>query len=107
MRPLSGGGPALQGASETTQQTAHFVGINTRDYDPAPAEAFVRVFKISYPTIYDPSGKTLLPFAGQLPPSAIPSTLIIDQQGRLAVRILGSISEITLVDLISDVAAGR
>lgn len=99
--------PALQEASEATKQIAQFLGINTRDNDPAPAEAFIRVSKISYPSIYDPSGKTLLPFAGQLPPSAIPSTLVIDQQGRVAVRVLGAVSKITLVDMINAVAAGE
>jgi hypothetical protein len=33
--------------------------------------------------------------------------MVIDKQGRLAIRILGPISKITLVDLISDVAAGK
>ena len=49
----------------------------------------------------------LLAFAGDLPPSAIPSTLIIDSQGRLAVRVLGDDLQITLVDMINDVAAGK
>jgi hypothetical protein len=49
----------------------------------------------------------LLAFSGQLPPSAIPSTMIIDRQGRLAVRVLSEVSKITLVDMINDVADGR
>ncbi len=99
--------PGLQAASAETAATAQFLGINTKDLDPAPAEAFVRANKITYPSIYDPSGRTLLNFAGDLPPSAIPSTLILDRDGRLAVRILGEISTITLVTMINDVAAGR
>jgi hypothetical protein len=67
----------------------------------------VRSFKVTYPSIYDPTGKVLLAFAGELPPSAIPSTMIIDPQGRLAVRVLSEVSRITLVDMISDVAEGR
>ena len=66
--------PDLQAASVETKDIAQFVGITSKDYDPAPAEAFVRSFKITYPSIYDPSGKVLLAFAGELPPSAIPST---------------------------------
>lgn len=99
--------PDLQAASVETKDIAQFVGITSKDYDPAPAEAFVRSFKISYPSIYDPSGKVLLAFSGDLPPSAIPSTLIIDRQGRLAVRVLSEVSKITLVDMINDVADGR
>ena len=99
--------PDLQAASVETKDVAQFVGITSKDYDPAPAEAFVRSFKISYPSIYDPTGKVLLAFAGELPPSAIPSTMIIDRQGRLAVRVLSGVSKITLVDMINDVADGR
>ena len=99
--------PDLQAASVETKDVAQFVGITSKDYDPAPAEAFVRSFKITYPSIYDPTGKVLLAFAGELPPSAIPSTMIIDRQGRLAVRVLSEVSKITLVDMINDVANGQ
>jgi thiol-disulfide isomerase/thioredoxin len=99
--------PDLQAASVETKNVAQFVGITSKDYDPAPAEAFVRSFKITYPSIYDPTGKVLLTFAGELPPSAIPSTMIIDRDGRLAVRVLSEVSKITLVDMINDVAGGR
>ncbi len=97
----------LQAASVATKDTAQFIGITSKDIDPAPARAFVRDQKITYPSIFDPDGKTLLNYAGQLPPSAIPSTLVIDRQGRLAVRILGPISKLTLVTIVNDVAAGR
>ena len=99
--------PDLQAASVETKDTAQFIGITSKDYDPAPAEAFVRSFQITYPSIYDPNGKVLLAFAGELPPSAIPSTMIIDRQGRLAVRVLSEVSKITLVDMINDVANGQ
>ncbi len=99
--------PDLQSASVETKDVAQFVGITSKDYDPAPAEAFVRSFEITYPSIYDPTGKVLLAFAGDLPPSAIPSTMIIDREGRLAVRVLSEVSKITLVDMINDVADGH
>ena len=99
--------PDLQAASLETKDVAQFVGITSKDYDQAPAEAFVRSFKITYPSIYDPTGKVLLAFAGELPPSAIPSTMIIDREGRLAVRVLSEVSKITLVDMINDVANGQ
>jgi thiol-disulfide isomerase/thioredoxin len=99
--------PDLQAASVQTRDQAAFLGITTKDYDPAPAQAFVRAFKITYPSIYDPTGASLLAFGGDLPPSAIPSTLVIDAKGRVAVRILSTISETTLVDIIRDVAQGK
>lgn len=97
----------LEAAFQATKDVAQFVGVNIRDNNPAQAEAFVRTFGVSYPHIYDPPGNVLLRFAGDLPPSAIPSTLVIDAQGRLAVRIIGPISERTLITVIEDVAAGR
>jgi thiol-disulfide isomerase/thioredoxin len=99
--------PALQAASVKTAGVAQFVGINSRDTGQAPAEAFVRAFKITYPSIYDDDGSVLLNFAGNLPLSTLPSTLIVDKQGRVAVRVAGPITELTLVQLINDVAAGK
>lgn len=99
--------PALQAASEATADVAAFVGINTRDLDPAPASAFVRAFGVTFPSVYDPEGRLLLAFGDQLPPSAIPSTLVVDAEGRVAARVLGETTEATLTGLVQDVAAGR
>lgn len=99
--------PALQQAAAATSEVATFVGINTRDLDPAPAEAFVRAFGITYPSVYDPEGRQLLAFGDQLPPSAIPSTLVVDADGRVAARVLGETTAATLTGLVQDVAAGR
>jgi thiol-disulfide isomerase/thioredoxin len=83
-----------------------FVGINTRDPSPAAARAYQRTFKVPYPSVYDPSGELLLGFADSLPPSAIPSTLVIDAQGRVAVLVLGGITAATLEDLVTQVRDG-
>ena len=98
--------PALQSASEQTADVAQFLGITVRDNDPAKPKAFVRANAITYPSIFNPTGDKLLSYSGSLPPSAIPSTLVIDAEGRLAVRVLGPISELTLVTIIRQVAAG-
>jgi thiol-disulfide isomerase/thioredoxin len=105
--PCRSEAPELQAASEQTKDAAQFLGITSKDYDPAPALAFTRAFSITYPSIFDPTGRVLLDFASVLPPSAIPSTMIIDSDGRLAARVLGPISTTTLVDMITDVANGR
>lgn len=99
--------PDLQRASEQTADIAQFVGIDTRDPDPGPARAFQRAFGITYPSIHDPQGQSLLQFSGDLPPSGIPSTLVLDDQGRIAARVIGVVDEKTLVALVRDVAAGR
>lgn len=98
--------PDLQAAKEQTEGTAQFIGIDSRDPGKGAPRAFLRAFDIDYPNIYDPDGSQVVKFT-QVPPSAIPSTLIIDEEGRVAVRILGTISEQTLVDMIDDVATGK
>lgn len=98
--------PALVAAQEETADVAQFVGINTKDLDRAPALAFDRTFKINYPSIFDPSGGQLLKFT-ELPPGAIPSTLVIDREGRVAARVIGPITQNSLVQLINDVAEGK
>ena len=98
--------PALEAAAVATAGTAQFVGINTRDLDEAPALAFTRAFDVTYPSVFDPDGRELLKFGSQLPPSAIPSTLVVDREGRIAARVLGEVTESTLKGLIDDVAAG-
>ena len=105
--PCRAEAPDLQKASEQTAETAQFVGLNTRDYDQGAPVAFNRSNKITYPSIWDPSGSVLVSLSGTLPPTAIPSTLIIDKQGRVAARVVGPVTETTLVDLIGDVADGK
>ena len=105
--PCRAEAPDLNEASEETADIAAFVGINIRDSEPAAARAFVRAFKVPYPSIFDPDGVQLLKFAGTLPPNGIPTTLVIDKQGRIAARVVGIVSKTTLVQLIEDAEQGR
>lgn len=76
-----------------------FVGLDTRDSDPA-AVSFIRKFGITYPNVIDRDGALQLRFSDTLPPQAIPSTIVIDAQGRVAARALGKVSESTLLGMI-------
>lgn len=105
--PCRGEAAGLVMAAEKTKDTAQFLGIDSRDTGQKQAQAFVRTFKVPYPSVWDPSGQQLIKFAGVLPPMSIPSTLIVDDQGRMAARSIGPISEASLVSLVTDVAAGR
>lgn len=104
--PCRAEAPHLQSVSEQTADRAVVIGLNTRDMDAAPAKAFVRAQGLTFPSIFDPDGSLLLEFAGELPPSAIPSTLLVDPQGRIAARVIGVTTETTLIGLIDDLAAG-
>ncbi|HJE50694.1 MAG TPA: TlpA family protein disulfide reductase [Tessaracoccus flavescens] len=103
--PCRSEAPHLVEAHEQLGDDVAFLGINTRDLDVAPAQAFERSFEIPYPSLFDPNGELLLSF-GQLPPKAIPSTVVIDTEGKIAARVLGEVNASTLVGIVNDVQAG-
>ena len=76
-----------------------FVGVNIRD-QPDPANAYDQAHHITYPSIFDPSGRVALQFV-QVPPPTIPSTLVIDATGHIAAIHLGSITAKQLTDMIT------
>ncbi len=78
-------------AAQYADRGVQFLGINVYD-DVAVANSFERDFDILYPSILDAeSGEARLAFAGQLPPNGVPTTVIIDRQGRVASRLSGAI----------------
>jgi thiol-disulfide isomerase/thioredoxin len=79
-----------------------FMGILTRD-NPATAEAFARRLAIPYPTFIDDS--LLIGFKGTLPANAIPSTVLIDKEGKVAARISGAVTLTSLSKLIRKLEA--
>jgi peroxiredoxin len=79
-----------------------FLGINTRD-DNAAAQAFVSSAGITYPSLQDPNETLVLAFKSILPPTTIPSSVVIDRSGRVAVRILGEVTEPQLVQALDKV----
>ncbi len=81
-----------------------FVGLNTRDSDAA-AKAFVDRFGITYPNVVDTDGSRQLLFHETLPPQAIPSTLVVDQQGRVAGRAIGEVDRSRLLGMIEPILA--
>jgi peroxiredoxin len=79
-----------------------FIGLNTRDSTTA-ARGFVDTMGLTFPSVEDQDGRLQLLFADSLPPQAIPSTLVIDREGRVAARALGRVSAGTLRGLIEEV----
>ena len=104
--PCRAEAPHLVEAADQLGDDVSFLGLNTRDLDVAQAQAFERAFDIPYPSIFDPDGERLLGF-GELPPKAIPSTVVIDEEGRVAARVLGQVSASTLVGIVEDVKAAQ
>lgn len=83
-----------------------FFGIDIRD-SPVAAAAFQRTFGIGYPSVNDPGDEIALAFRGTLPPAGIPSTLVIDRNGRLAARVVGEVSYDGLKTLVAKVLGGQ
>ncbi|MER6417682.1 TlpA disulfide reductase family protein [Streptomyces sp. NPDC001137] len=85
-----------------------FVGINTRDTSTQNAVAFEKQQGITYQSLYDPTGKLMLRFKkGTLNPQAVPSTLVLDREGRIAARSLAALSEDKLRKMIAPVLAEK
>lgn len=90
-------------AEELADRDVVFLGINVRDPSQDQALAFERTYDVPYDSLYDPDGSLLLAFRGTIPPQAIPSTLVIDREGRIAAGKLDKITTSTLVGLVEDV----
>jgi len=77
-----------------------FMGINYRD-GVETAKAFLRANKITYPSLQDDGGATLLALRGKA--NTTPTTLVLDRQGRIAARVSGPVTAATLSGLVDDV----
>jgi thiol-disulfide isomerase/thioredoxin len=96
--------PELIAAQKATKDLdVQFLGLNVND-DLESAREFSQ--EIPYRSIADPEGRLLALIPG-IPPSGLPSTLIVDRSGQIAVRIIGPITEEVLTALIIEVAAEK
>jgi thiol-disulfide isomerase/thioredoxin len=103
--PCRAEAPDLQAVWDATAAGGvQFIGLNTRDSDAA-AGGFVRTYGLTYPQMLDPDGRLQLLFRDTLPPQAIPSTVVLDKEGRVAARALGAVSESDLLGLIEPLVA--
>ncbi len=80
------------------------LGINTTD-EAGAAQAFQRRFDVPYPSIDDRSGEVVAALSGTVPLQAVPSTVVLDREGRVAARVIGLVEGSTLTALVDDVLA--
>lgn len=86
--------PDLKAVSEQYSDVP-FLGVNIFDTAEG-AITFEKKYEIAYPSIIDAQTNSVqLAFAGQgaVAPNAVPTTLIIDREGRVAGRISGLIKD--------------
>ncbi|WP_199421664.1 TlpA family protein disulfide reductase [Actinotalea solisilvae] len=86
-------------AQDYGQDGVHFLGINGTD-DAGAAQPFERTFAIPYPSIADRDGTAIAALQGRVPIQAVPTTVILDRQGRVMARIIGRADPTTLRELI-------
>jgi thiol-disulfide isomerase/thioredoxin len=78
---------------EFKAQGVVFVGVNIMDQAPT-ALTFAKEFGVTYSSLLDANdGAVRLAFSGQIAPNAVPTTLVLDKDSRVAGRISGLLSD--------------
>jgi thiol-disulfide isomerase/thioredoxin len=88
----------------TAGRPVQFMGVNYRD-GAETAKAFLRANNVTYPSLEDDGGRTLLALRGKA--NTTPTTLVLDRRGRIAARVSGPVSAATLSGLVKDVLGER
>ncbi|WP_426321454.1 TlpA family protein disulfide reductase [Microbacterium sp. E-13] len=81
-------------------QDVAFLGVNL--YDGAEAsQAFAEKYGVEYPSaLATEDGSIKLAFAGETPLNAVPVTLVLDKEGRVAARLVGQIESASILETI-------
>lgn len=79
-----------------------FLGVDSRD-EKDSAKAFQDA-RLTYPSLFDPNGRVALQFS-DVPPTALPCTLIIDRNGKVAVVIRNGVTAASLTPLVQQILA--
>jgi len=94
----------VQLAADYAADGVHLLGINGTDA-AGVAQAYERTFAVTYPSIADTDGTAIATLQGAVPVQAVPTTVVVDSEGRVAARILGLADPSTLRALVDDVLA--
>ena len=89
-------------AGDYADDGVHLLGINSTD-EPGAAQSFEREFDVPYPSVHDSSSAAVAALSDVATLRAVPTTVVLDREGRVAARILGLADETTLRALIDDV----
>ena len=77
--------------TEVQGEGVQFLGLNVKDQQQF-AQAFVDSKGITFPSLFDPKGEVALAFR-DYPANAIPSTIVLDQDGRVAAVYTGEVRQ--------------
>jgi thiol-disulfide isomerase/thioredoxin len=97
--------PELQRVYDQTKDTGvQFLGIDVRDEPRTAPQDFIRDRGVTYPSIYDPPGRSLLALKGY-PRNVVPSTIVLDRQHRVAAIFLTALLDTDLRPVVQRLAA--
>jgi thiol-disulfide isomerase/thioredoxin len=82
------------------------LGIDVRDENRTAPQDFVRDTGLTYPSIYDPPGRSLLAWKGY-PRSVVPSTIVLDKQHRVAAVFLRDLLASDLLPVVDRLVAEK
>jgi thiol-disulfide isomerase/thioredoxin len=77
--------------TEVADDGVQFLGLNVKDQEQF-AEAFVASKAITFPSLFDPKGEVALAFR-DYPANAIPSTIVLDRDSRVAAVYTGEVRQ--------------
>ncbi|MGX7824168.1 TlpA family protein disulfide reductase [Actinokineospora sp. 24-640] len=80
------------------------LGIDVRDFQPDEPRDFLANRDLTYPSIYDPPGRTLLALKGY-PRAVVPATFVIDKEGRVAAAFMRELLAADLIPLLDRLIA--
>lgn len=88
--------------ADTAPQGVRVLGVDVRD-DRQAAQDFQRDRQLNYPSIYDPTGRSLLSLKNY-PRGAVPSTIVLDRQHRVAAIFMTQMLASELEPVVQNVA---
>jgi thiol-disulfide isomerase/thioredoxin len=92
--------------TERAEKGVEVLGINVRDENRTAPQDFVRDTGLTYPSIYDPPGRSLLAWKGY-PRSVVPSTIVLDKQHRVAAVFLRDLLASDLLPVVDRLTAEK
>lgn len=90
---------------EVSADDVSFLGVNVKD-DRQLAQAFLDDKGITFPSVFDPRGEIALAFR-DYPANAIPSTIIVDRDGRVAAVYVSVVAAEELRRVLDTLVAQR
>lgn len=75
---------------ERKSSGVQFIGMDVKDPSKGAAQSWIKDKGVTFPVVYDEAARSAIQL-GDVPMAALPSTVVIDKQGRVAAVYVGSV----------------